>query len=145
MLDAGMPISRYQNMSDFNKIQDRETLKWMKDSLPFKMPTIWPSYGKVKTAWGTYKQQFDINPIERVKGGEWPICGWWRYVLTCGNYTRHTKQLAHNKIEVLEQGDGFKTLGGKACFLIASIANFNLLSKCVNFNFLINLALVEED
>jgi hypothetical protein len=46
--------------------------------------------------------------------------------------------------ELIVRGDGLPLRGGLASFLLITLGNFGVLSKCILFNFVINLASIGE-
>ena len=69
---------------------------------------------------------------------KWDIEEWLRWVYTHNFFSQFLQDPLHAKIVI--RGDGLPVGGRKACFLLATVLNFGLLSKCVAFNFVINLA-----
>lgn len=48
------------------------------------------------------------------------------------------------RLEIIIRGDGFPIGGGHACFLLAALGNCEEMSKCLSFNFPINIAAISE-
>lgn len=105
------------------------------------MPNTWPSYTRVKARWSMCLSQFDIKAIDKTSS-EWKVDNWLHFVLNSPHYSQFLRNT--DTIQIIICGDGLKLLGKPACFLLATLGNFDLLSKCTHFNFVINLALNKE-
>ena len=129
-------------MASFNLIHSSETGKWERGLVGgVHLPNTWPSYTRVKTRWNQYLAQFNIQAIDST-ASEWKIDNWLQFVLNSPHYSQFLTDT--DNIQIIICGDGLKLLGKPACFLIATLGNFGLLSKCTHFNFVINLALNKE-
>lgn len=72
----------------------------------------------------------------------WRVDKWLNYVTKSPFYSLFIED--PNNLEIILRGDGFKAGKQPYTFLLTSLGNFGILSKCVLFNFVINLAAVEE-
>ncbi len=48
------------------------------------------------------------------------------------------------KLKIIVRGDGIPVGGRHASFIVATLGNFDVLSKCIGFNFPINIVEVNE-
>ena len=77
----------------------------------------------------------------------WKLDHWLQFVLKSPFYTKYLprNQPANNKtIELIICGDGLKTGSAPHTFLLATLGDFGVLSKCILFNFVVNLVAASE-
>ena len=92
-----------------------------------------------KATWKQLKHTINIEHVPAdFAADEWNVEQWLNWVYTHKHYSQFLQNPQH--AEIIIRGDGLPVGGRKACFLIATLKNYDLLSKCVAFNFVINLA-----
>lgn len=153
LLEGGIPISRYEALSDLNKFKNPVTGVW--EPLVINkaiFPNLFPSKTKVKQLYKEYKKEVNIKPITGIdfNAAHWKLDEWLEFMLTSPLYSPLIKKQGFCRkngeieYEVIIRGDGLKACGHKSCFLLATLGNFDILSKCVLFNSIVNFAQVSE-
>ena len=103
------------------------------------IPNIWASDAAFKETWKEWKETFDFQtPTTSFPSSEWSVFDCLRWIYKRKHYARHLKNRECAKLIV--RGDSFVVGGKPASFLILTLLNFGVLSKCIAFNFVINLA-----
>lgn len=72
----------------------------------------------------------------------WPVDEYLQYICESPNYRQYFKQ--DKFLEIIVRGDGMPVGGKKSCFLLVTLGNFEEKSKCLGFNFPVNLAEVDD-
>lgn len=151
VLDTGIPISKYKQVAELNKVKNTKTGEWEQFSYAgVRFPNFFPSYEKVQEKYNEYKKQVHIEEVKDCGGhaAQWPLVEWLESMLTSPFYSKFLKPKRSKeglrKFEIIIRGDGLKANGTKSCFLLATLGNFDVLSKCVLFNSVVNFAQVDE-
>jgi hypothetical protein len=145
IIDLGIPLTRYRQFSEFNSFLNPATQTWEPIYLfGVRFPNIWPSYKKVYGKWEEMKNSLQIRSVPDLDfhAGFWPVDQCLEFVLASPFYSRFFEH--KNYLELLLRGDEFIGLGESDTFFIISFGNFGIYSKCILFNFLINLAFAKE-
>lgn len=86
------------------------------------------------------RDSLDIEEVAcGVKAAHWKVDKWLDFVLSSRFYKQFYCFTEGDEAELIIRGDGFKSGNQHRTFLLATLGNFGLLSKCVLFNFVINL------
>lgn len=154
VIDTGMPMNKYQQLSELNQFKNPDTGEW--EALKVcgaTFPNIHPSFGKVKERYKFYKDQFNIEPVQCFDedgtsnhAAHWQLDQWLEYIVTSPFYSGFIPRKTGQEpvYEVIIREDGLKMLKHKSCFLLATLGNFGIFSKCVLFNSIVNFAQVSE-
>lgn len=145
IIDLGIPVKKYRQFAQFNTFVDKESNTWKHKRINgVLVPNTWPSNTKVTKRWAELRDSFEIRTVDEVDyfGAAWRVDKWLNYVLASPFYSLFIEN--PNDLEIIIRGDGFKSGKQPYTFLLASLGNFGMLSKCIIFNFVVNLAAVSE-
>lgn len=102
------------------------------------VPPLWPSNKAFFEAWDSTKQHFKIKEIKgATPSASWKISRCIRWICTQPFYQQFIED--PENLEVIVRGDSAKIGGKKASFLLLTLRNFGVFSKCPAFNFIVNL------
>ncbi len=104
------------------------------------LPALWPSNKSFYEEWNTIKEHFNIQLGVDINSpfSSWDINECLKWICNNPFYQPFIQDPEH--LEVIVRGDSAPVGGKKASFLLLTLGNFGLFSKCVSFNFLVNLA-----
>lgn len=145
IIDLGIPIAKYREMAQFNQFADPETNTWKHKKINgVTIPNTWPSNTTVQQRWAALRNSFGIRSIdgEEYFAAAWRVDKWLDYVLSSPFYSNFIED--PDNIEIILRGDGFRAGKQDCTFWLATLGNFGMLSKCTVFNFVVNLAFLEE-
>lgn len=145
IIDLGIPVRKYREFAQFNTFVDAETNTWSKKKVNGAIiPNTWPSNTKVLKRWANLRDSFEIRTVDEVDyfAAAWRVDKWINYLLKSPFYSLFIED--PDNLEIIIRGDGFKVGKQPYTFLLASLGNFGMLSKCIIFNFVVNLAAVKE-
>lgn len=145
IIDLRIPFNRYREFASFNQFHDKDENIWgPKKVRGVPLPRTWPSFKKVTKRWKKLKRSFGIRSIPNLafNASYWRIDKWLEYVITSPFYKAFIEK--PEELEVIIRGDGFLAGKDPCTFLLATLGNFGIFSKCVIFNFVLNFAMAGE-
>ena len=145
IIDLGLPVRRYRLMAAFNQFHNKTTQTWdTKKLYGVPIPQTWPSNEKVMARWIQLRDSFSIKSITGLGfyASYWRVDKWLEYILDSPFYSSFITD--KQNLEIIVRGDGFKAGKQPCTFLLVTLGNFGILSKCVVFNFMINFAMKGE-
>lgn len=109
-----------------------------------EIPNMWSSVRDVKDLMRDLKQRFQLyhSGTPDMDSYAWDVEDCLRFIVGNPAYTQHMHEL--EDLEIIIRGDGLPVGSRHASFLLLSLGNFGKLSKCLAFNFPINLAEMDE-
>lgn len=145
IVDTELPISQYKNLRKPHLVLNPATNKYEPAKVfGVEIPNFYARPGVVEKLWDEYKQLFNIQKTGDPENDSYMVDveEWLRFIyLSC---TYFSCLIDPFNLELIVRGDGFPVGDGHAVFMIVTCGNFGGCSKCLGFNFPINLAAISE-
>jgi hypothetical protein len=144
--DLNLPVGTYPELCKPPLILSDDQKSFIPATLygiPF--PRLFPSDVKFRENWKKVKENFKIEHCgnESVPNGYmWNVNDVLKFITSNEIYSNYISD--KENLNIIIRGDGGPVGGGHFIFMIMTLDNFGILSKSLEFNFLINLAEVNE-
>ena len=144
VVDLGIPISRYEVLTKPPQVIQDDGYFGPASIAGVEIPNMWASVKDVKKVIKDLKARFKFFPTgkEGTDACYWDVEDCIKFICRSEVYMEQMQDPHH--LEIIVRGDGLPVGGNHACFLLLTLGNFGILSKCLGFNFPINIAEVDE-
>lgn len=145
VLDFGLPASSFRKFASFNKYQNTDN-EWERTKIyNVPVPKQWCSYNEYWKLWASLRDSLAISEVVGcpVEAASWKIDTWLEFILSNSFFSKYIPA-GTTHLELILRGDGFLGGGSHRTFLLGTLGNFGLLSKCLLFNSVLNVCQCED-